>query len=102
MPHYEELKNRNRSNKNLDVISVFLSNRQDLDERQAKVLDEVSSQYSFQLLWTDNVAEEVFETLGFKGVPHCIVLKSNRIVYSGSFNHEWYYLAHNINRLVKQ
>jgi len=101
MPHYEELKNRNRSNKNLEVVTVFLSNEKDLNEREKEVLREVSSRYSFTLLRSEKTTDEVFEALGFWGVPHCFVLKGNVIVYSGWFNHEWYYLVHNINRLVK-
>jgi|GEM_PF-3376691 len=100
MPHYEELKNRNRSNENLEVISVFLSNKQEMTEREQNLMREVGSKYSFGLLQTENTADEVFEVLGFRGVPHCFILKGNTIVYSGRFNHEWYYLVHNINRSV--
>jgi len=101
MPRYEELKNRNLSNKNLEIITVFLSNKAVLNGREEEMLREVSSRYSFKLLRSDGTADEVFAVLGFRGVPHCMVLKNNTIVYSGSFNHEWYYFVHNINRLVK-
>jgi len=101
MPYYEELKNRNRSKEHLEVVTVFLSKKAELNEREEKVLREVSSNYSFKLLRSEKTADEVFEALGFRGVPHCVVLKDNVIVYSGGFNHEWYYLVHNINRLVK-
>jgi len=102
MPYYEAFKNRNSSNENLEIVSVYMSNKTDLSEREEKMLREVSSRYSFKLLRTENTADEVFGKLGFRGVPHCFILRDNKIVYSGGFNHEWYYLVHNINRLAKQ
>jgi len=102
MPYYEAFKNRNSTNENLEIVSVYMSNKTDLSEREEKMLREVSSRYSFKLLRTENTADEVFGKLGFRGVPHCFVLRDNKIVYSGGFNHEWYYLVHNINRLAKQ
>jgi len=102
MPHYEDLKNRNRSNENLEVISVLLSNKREMTDREQELLRELSSKYSFGLLRAESTADEVFERLGFRAGPHCVVLKGNTMVYSGRFNHEWYYLVHNINRLVKE
>jgi len=102
MPHYEELKNRNRSNGNLEIISVLLSNKREKTDSEEELLREMSAKYSFRLLRSEKTADEVFETLGFRGVPHCVVLKGNTMIYSGWFNHRWYNLVHNINWMVKQ
>jgi len=71
MPYYEELKKRNLSDERLEVVTVFLSNKADLNEREKEVLREVSAKYSFTLLRSEKTADDVFERSVF-GACHTV------------------------------
>ncbi len=100
-PDYEQVFYKYSNNKNVKIYSVNVSLKKDTPSKTKDLVQALG--YKFPTLYADGILnKKKLDRYGIRSYPHLLIIKNNKIQYSGRMENNPLIFIYNINDEIKR